>query len=189
MAAAKVTLAYKNGAKRVTTRLPVVDLSVEGENMFSLGETFEILLEAYGKKGEEYFRNRGYTIAKSYGNKGDEVSIEVMEEIAKELSESFLAGRFDKLARFPGLQFLMIFDPDLESCVHDLGANLTQNPDRRLRALQLLRLEKLSARPQLIRMRQTVSHHRVELGSRKRVHHGAVGVDQEHELHAVPHDE
>ncbi|MDI9846728.1 PglZ domain-containing protein [Rhodoblastus sp. 17X3] len=52
IAAAKVTLAYKNGAKRVTTRLPVVDLSVEGENMFSLGETFEILLEAYGKKGE-----------------------------------------------------------------------------------------------------------------------------------------
>jgi hypothetical protein len=52
MAAAKVTLAYKNGAKRVTTRLPVVDLSVEGENIFSLGETFEILLEAYGKKGE-----------------------------------------------------------------------------------------------------------------------------------------
>jgi hypothetical protein len=51
LAAAKVALAYKNGAKRVTTRLPVVDLSVEGENMFSLGETFEILLEAYDKKG------------------------------------------------------------------------------------------------------------------------------------------
>ncbi len=36
----------------MTTRLPVVDLSVEGENMFSLGETFEILLEAHDKKGE-----------------------------------------------------------------------------------------------------------------------------------------
>lgn len=51
MAAAKVSLSYKNGAKRVTTRLPVVDLAVEGENMFSLGETFEILLEAHDKKG------------------------------------------------------------------------------------------------------------------------------------------
>jgi PglZ domain len=52
LAAAKITLSYKNGAKRVTTRLPVVDLAVEGENMFSLGETFEILLEARDKKGE-----------------------------------------------------------------------------------------------------------------------------------------
>jgi hypothetical protein len=52
LAAAKVLLSYKNGAKRVTTRLPVVDLAVEGENMFSLGETFEILLEAHNKKGE-----------------------------------------------------------------------------------------------------------------------------------------
>ena len=52
LAAATVTLSYKNGAKRITTRLPVVDLAVEGENMFSLGETFEILLEAHNKKGE-----------------------------------------------------------------------------------------------------------------------------------------
>lgn len=52
LAAAKVALSYKNGAKRITTRLPVVDLAVEGENMFSLGETFELLLEAQNKKGE-----------------------------------------------------------------------------------------------------------------------------------------
>ncbi|WP_137180947.1 PglZ domain-containing protein [Roseomonas sp. AR75] len=53
LAAAKVTLSYKAGAtSRVTTRLPVVDLAVEGANMFSLGETFEILLEAHSKKGE-----------------------------------------------------------------------------------------------------------------------------------------
>ncbi len=52
LAAVTVTLSYKNGAKRITTRLPVVDLAVEGENIFSLGETFEILLEAYSKKGE-----------------------------------------------------------------------------------------------------------------------------------------
>lgn len=52
LAAARVVLSYKNGAKRVTTRLPVVDLMVEGENMFALGETFEILLEAHDKKGQ-----------------------------------------------------------------------------------------------------------------------------------------
>ena len=52
LSAAKVSLSYKNCAKRVTTRLPVVDLLVEGENMFSLGETFEILLEAHNKKGD-----------------------------------------------------------------------------------------------------------------------------------------
>ena len=51
LAAASVALSYKNGTKRITTRLPVVDLAVEGENMFSLGETFEILLEAHDKKG------------------------------------------------------------------------------------------------------------------------------------------
>jgi hypothetical protein len=52
LAAFKVSLAYKNGAKRITARLPVVDLAVEGKNMFSLGETFEILLEAHNRKGD-----------------------------------------------------------------------------------------------------------------------------------------
>jgi hypothetical protein len=51
LAAANVALSYKNSVKRITTRLPVVDLTVEGENMFSLGETFEILLEAHDKRG------------------------------------------------------------------------------------------------------------------------------------------
>jgi hypothetical protein len=53
LAVAKVTLSYKAGAtSKITTRLPVVDLAVEGANMFSLGETFEIMLEAHNKKGE-----------------------------------------------------------------------------------------------------------------------------------------
>ena len=50
-ATAKVTLSYKNGVKRNTTRLPVVDLSVETTDMFSLGADFEILLEAHDHKG------------------------------------------------------------------------------------------------------------------------------------------
>lgn len=49
---ANVVLAYKNGAKRITTRLPVLDLSIETEDMFSVEDEFEILLEAQNKKGD-----------------------------------------------------------------------------------------------------------------------------------------
>ena len=50
-AAANVLLTYKNGAKIVTTRLPVVDLTVENTELFSQGADFEILLEAQDNKG------------------------------------------------------------------------------------------------------------------------------------------
>ncbi|MDB5195182.1 MAG: synthase gamma chain [Parcubacteria group bacterium] len=60
-------------------------------------EKGDVVVYAYGRKGEEFFRNRGYTIAKSYINKGDDVALEVMEEIAQELSAGFLAGEFDKI--------------------------------------------------------------------------------------------
>lgn len=52
LASGKVVLSYKNGASKVTTRLPVVNLSVEGVDMFSLGSDFEILLEAHDRKGQ-----------------------------------------------------------------------------------------------------------------------------------------
>jgi hypothetical protein len=48
----KVVLSYKNGAKRITTRLPVLDVLLESTDMFSQGADFEILLEAHDKKGE-----------------------------------------------------------------------------------------------------------------------------------------
>jgi PglZ domain. len=48
---ASVVLNYKNGAKRITTRMPVIELSVETQDMFSVGEAFEVLLEAQDKKG------------------------------------------------------------------------------------------------------------------------------------------
>lgn len=48
---ATVVLSYKNGAKRITTRLPVLDVLLESFDMFSQGEDFEILLEAHNKKG------------------------------------------------------------------------------------------------------------------------------------------
>ncbi|MEN3951264.1 PglZ domain-containing protein [Iodidimonas sp. SYSU 1G8] len=49
---ASVKLIYKNGATRVTTRLPVVDLLVESADMFSQAVDFEILLEAQNRKGD-----------------------------------------------------------------------------------------------------------------------------------------
>lgn len=49
---ASVTLSYKNGAKRITTRLPVVSLLVETNDMFSLHSDVEILLEAHDRKGK-----------------------------------------------------------------------------------------------------------------------------------------
>jgi hypothetical protein len=51
MQQATVVLSYKNGAKRITTRLPVLDVLLESFDMFSQGEDFEILLEAHDKKG------------------------------------------------------------------------------------------------------------------------------------------
>lgn len=48
---ATVSLNYKNGAKRITTRLPVVEISLDTQDMFSVGSDFEILLEAHDKKG------------------------------------------------------------------------------------------------------------------------------------------
>ncbi|MDG4901398.1 MULTISPECIES: PglZ domain-containing protein [unclassified Mesorhizobium] len=49
---ASVLLSYKSGAKRITTRLPVVDLAVESADMFSQGADLEILLEAHDRSGK-----------------------------------------------------------------------------------------------------------------------------------------
>jgi hypothetical protein len=48
-AAPKVVLGYKRGTKRITTRLPVVEIAVDG-GLFSDG--IEVLLEAHDKKGD-----------------------------------------------------------------------------------------------------------------------------------------
>ena len=49
---ASVSLSYKNGAKRVTTRVPVIDVTVDAADMFSTDSVFEILLEAHNSKGD-----------------------------------------------------------------------------------------------------------------------------------------
>lgn len=47
----KVELGYKNGAKRITTRLPVVEVMLLSDDMFTQETTVEILLEAQDVKG------------------------------------------------------------------------------------------------------------------------------------------
>lgn len=47
----QVELSYKNGAKRITTRLPVIDVILVSDDMFSQGTRVEILLEAQDSKG------------------------------------------------------------------------------------------------------------------------------------------
>jgi len=45
-----ITISYKNGAQKIRTRLPVIDINVETD-LFSGGSEFEILLEAHDNKG------------------------------------------------------------------------------------------------------------------------------------------
>lgn len=47
----RVELLYKNGAKRITTRMPVVDVILDCDDLFSQGQNVEILLEAQDHKG------------------------------------------------------------------------------------------------------------------------------------------
>ena len=49
---ATVHLFYKSGAKRITTRLPVVDLLVESGDLFSQEAELEIMLEAHDSNGD-----------------------------------------------------------------------------------------------------------------------------------------
>jgi len=48
---ATVTLHYKTGATRITTRLPVIEVSLDNGDLFSAGAEFEILLEAHDRRG------------------------------------------------------------------------------------------------------------------------------------------
>jgi F-type H+-transporting ATPase subunit gamma len=52
---------------------------------------------AYGRKGEEYFRRRNYTIAKALENKRDDVALVAMEELAREVAAGFTKGDFDEV--------------------------------------------------------------------------------------------
>ena len=57
----------------------------------------QVTVYAYGKKGEEYFRRRGYNVDVAYENKRDDVPVSVMEELGAELSRGFLAQDYDEV--------------------------------------------------------------------------------------------
>jgi hypothetical protein len=52
MKKASVVMSYRNGAKSITTRMPVIDLAVDTADIFSTDSDFEILLEAHNSKGD-----------------------------------------------------------------------------------------------------------------------------------------
>jgi F-type H+-transporting ATPase subunit gamma len=56
-----------------------------------------ILVYAYGRKGEEYFRRREYRVEKAFENKRDDIETAEMEELARELSAEFLAAEYDEV--------------------------------------------------------------------------------------------
>lgn len=59
--------------------------------------TEDVVFYAYGRKGDEYFRRRGYTIQKSVENKSDDVPLSTMEELSSELIAGFSQGKYDKV--------------------------------------------------------------------------------------------
>lgn len=50
-ASATVEISYKNGAKRITTLMPVIEVELRSDDMFSQAVNVEILLEAQDSKG------------------------------------------------------------------------------------------------------------------------------------------
>jgi hypothetical protein len=46
-----VTISYKNGARRITTRVPVIEVQVQSDDMFSREQSVEVLIEAQDAKG------------------------------------------------------------------------------------------------------------------------------------------
>ncbi|MBX0330181.1 PglZ domain-containing protein [Oscillochloris sp. ZM17-4] len=46
-----VTLSYKRGAKKITTRMPVIEVEVGHGDLFSMDSPVEILIEAYDRQG------------------------------------------------------------------------------------------------------------------------------------------
>lgn len=56
-----------------------------------------VAVYAYGKMGQEYFSRRGYEIVRSFENKLDDVDRAVMDELSLQLTEAFLAERYDEV--------------------------------------------------------------------------------------------
>ena len=56
-----------------------------------------VVVFAYGRKGEEFFRNRGYVLAQAVENREDDISASRVEELAAALSNGFRAEEYDEV--------------------------------------------------------------------------------------------
>ena len=57
----------------------------------------DVVVFAYGKKGNEFFSRRGYEVRSYYENKRDDVPLSAMEELSQTLSAGFLRGEYDEV--------------------------------------------------------------------------------------------
>ncbi len=90
----KVALVLLTSDKGLAGALNSSVIKKAEEAMQSYAHT-DVTVYAYGKKGEEYFARRGYTIARAYENKKDTIELSLMEELAHELSRGFTEGVYD----------------------------------------------------------------------------------------------
>jgi F-type H+-transporting ATPase subunit gamma len=56
-----------------------------------------VTIFAIGRKADEFFRRRNFTIAKSYENKHDQIELSVMEDLSREITSGFLSGEYDEV--------------------------------------------------------------------------------------------
>lgn len=57
----------------------------------------DVTVYAYGKKGEEYFKRREYTLAQAFENRSDDIELATALSLGRELSRGFLAGEYDQV--------------------------------------------------------------------------------------------
>jgi|TARA_Y100000310_G_scaffold345555_1_gene466482 F-type H+-transporting ATPase subunit gamma len=65
-----------------------------------------------GKKGYEYFKNRGFTIERDFDNTKDSVSVEDMKEVSGLLAKLYIDGAYDKCLVFY-THFISTFEQDV----------------------------------------------------------------------------
>lgn len=58
------------------------------------GSPADTVVYAYGRKGEEFFRRRGFEIRQAFENKRDDVERSVVEALARDLIRGFAGGEF-----------------------------------------------------------------------------------------------
>ncbi|MDB4992440.1 MAG: synthase gamma chain [Parcubacteria group bacterium] len=56
-----------------------------------------IQIFAFGKKGQDFFSNRGYNVVMSKENREDNIPLNTMDELSQQLSNGFLSSEYDEV--------------------------------------------------------------------------------------------